>query len=87
MDKKILDELAERLRGTTLSVEEVAEEMGFDAGDLSYEDWCYIEGITFQCSGCGWWWESPSWDGFCLDCWVEQEEFYDRVEKEEQENY
>jgi len=74
MKKEILDELIANLSGTSLNVGEVAEKMNFNAEDLSYEDWCYIEDSIFQCENCGWWCESPSWDGLCLDCWKEEEE-------------
>jgi hypothetical protein len=74
MEKEVLNELIANLLGTMLSIEEVAEEMGFNVEDLSYEDWRYIDESIFLCEVCGWWCESPSWDGLCLDCWEEEEQ-------------
>lgn len=53
--RELLNELIQDLKGTAQCADSVAWEMGL--GELTIEDWLYIETEIFQCTGCGWWCE------------------------------
>lgn len=68
-----IEELADYLQGTCMSLEEGLGAKGLGE-ELSVADAQYLDSLVFLCSACGWWCEaseaneSPSGEDVCDDC-------------------
>lgn len=72
--------IAEELRGTSKSLDDVLEELG-SSYDAMTREWFYdLDQVVFQCEGCNWWCEisemteDPDFDWHCRDCRPDKEE-------------
>lgn len=66
-------QLAEHLEGTCKSLDEGCEALfGHDASEMTMDELQRLDGLVFECSHCGWWFEfsEESYDepGACESC-------------------
>ena len=50
-----LDQLIENLKGTMSSIDQEANQLGFEEDDLTIEQLEYLDSEIFCCEECGWW--------------------------------
>lgn len=73
-----VDKLVYYLKGTSMNLDEVCEDLGFHEESLTLEELELLDSLIFQCS-CGWWCDigekhtDEFGECYCDDCWEEQE--------------
>lgn len=75
---KTVDQIADELRGTCMSLQEVLERNDMDGEDNNL-DFCHaLDALVFCCETCNWWYEQHEmaddvrgrW--ICEECWEEE---------------
>lgn len=75
-----IEELAETLQGSTLSLSTACEHCGYTEEDLTKEHHAELDSKVFECACCGWWCEiseanEVAGEFLCDDCNAEESDF------------